>query len=122
MMTNGNTKAATLKLSIDGPWAQVSSCFPTTSTKKLRTEYCKKLDLYVGDTPIGTRVLALQNLRTSRGERMVYVDVVTGTLYRPEDGRCFSSDYLFIRDVRRDVSAVKALINNRGVAYKDYQF
>ena len=121
-MNHGNNKSATLKLSIDGPFAHPSSCFPTTSTKKLRTEFCKKLDLYVGDTPVGTRVLALQKLRTSRGERMVYMDVVTGTLYRPEDGRCYTSDYLFIRDIRRDAAAVKTLINNRGVSYNDYQF
>lgn len=115
-------KVTYLKLSIDGPFAHPSSCFPMTSTKKLRTTYCKQLDLYVGDTPVGKRVLALHTRMTKSGERKVYMDVVTGTLYRPEDGRCLSSDYLFVRDIRRDVSAVKALIDNRGVSYKDYQF
>lgn len=118
-MTN---KVTYLKLSIDGPYAQPASCFPTTSTKKLRTTYCKQLDLFVGDGPMGERVLALQTMRSRNGERKVYMDVVTGSLYRTDDGRCLSSDSLFVRDVRRSPSSVKALIENRRKSYHEYQF
>jgi len=121
-MAMSNAKSTKLKISIDGPWAQMSCCFPTTSTKKMRTDFCKQLYLYVADSPFGERIVALQIWRTTRGERKVYMDVVTGTLYRYEDGKCYSSDYLFIRDVRRNDSSVKALINNRRPSYKDYQF
>ena len=115
-------KVSYLKVSIDGPFAQPASCFPVTSTKKLRTTYCKQLDLFVGDGPMGERVLALQTMRGRNGERKVYMDVVTGTLYRTDDGRCLSSDSLFVRDVRRSPSSVKALIENRRKSYHEHQF
>ncbi len=121
-MALANAKSTKLRVSIDGPWAQVNSCFPLVSPKKSRAEFCKKLDLYVADTPMGERVIALQTWTTTRGDRKVYMDVITGTLYRAEDGKCLSSDYLFIRDVRRSDSSVKALINNRRPSYKEYQF
>ncbi len=121
-MALSNTKSTKLRVSIDGPWAQTISCFPLVSPKKSRAEFCKKLDLYVADTPMGERVVALHTWTTIRGERQVYMDVVTGTLYRKEDGKCLSSDYLFVRDIRRSDSSVKDLINNRRPSYKDYQF
>lgn len=110
-------------LSVEGPYAAPSSCFPINRMKEARSEYCKHKRLYLADTPEGDRVVALVHLGRIRMRRYspimrrpgrliaFWMDVITGTLYNLKTGRCLSSDTLKISSVRRSPESVRNLIN-----------
>lgn len=111
-----------IDVSHEGPYAAATSCFPITGNKETRTAYCKGKRVFVADTPVGRRVVALVHLGRMRVKRKqtaekrpgrliaYWMDVVTGTLYQLKTGIAVSSDELYLWGIHKDQSAIDALI------------
>lgn len=111
-----------IDLSHEGPYAAASSCFPITGVKETRAEYCKAKRMFVAQTPVGERIVALVHLGRVRIRprqphvkrpgrlRAYWMDVITGTLYQLKTGIAISSDELYLWDIHKDQSAIDQLI------------
>lgn len=111
-----------IDVSHEGPYAAANSCFPTTGNKETRTMYCKGKRLFLADTPVGKRIVALVHLgrmrvkrrqpQSRRDGRLIayWMDVVTGTLYQLKTGIAVSSDELYLWGIHKDPAAVDQLI------------
>lgn len=111
-----------IDVSHEGPYAAATSCFPITGNKETRSAYCKEKRVYVAETPVGRRVVALVHLGRMRirrkqeakkrpGRLIAYwMDVITGTLYQLKTGMAISSDELYLWGIHKDKVAIDALI------------
>jgi len=77
--------------------ADASSCFPTWQTKKLKTTWLKDRLLYKGITNEGDIVVTPVTIATDMNETKYMMDCITGSLYK--DGKCKTSDHLYLMDV-----------------------
>lgn len=114
-----------IEVSHEGPYAAAPFCFPITGNGPTRKEYCRSKRLFVANTPVGKRVVALVHLGRMRirrkqpscrrlGRLIAYwMDVVTGTLYQLKTGMAVSSDELYLFDIHKDQAAVDALIGRK---------
>lgn len=113
-----------VQMSNEGPWVSAPYCFPQTGQKDKRSEFCRSKRMYVAETTMGRRVVAIVCLGGNRAPgaklkrrpgrlRAFWMDAVTGTLYNFRNGIAISSDDLFLWDIRKDQSEIDALIQKR---------
>lgn len=87
-----------IRKSIDGFSALTSSCFPVGPKNSSKREWIKGKDLYLANISGNRRVVAAVYIATDMHKTPFLMDCVTGTLYRPKDGKCYTSDHLEIID------------------------
>jgi len=84
-----------VRKSINYYCAQANSCFPTSGNKSAtKKKWLEDKDLYLGDISGMERVLVAVHILTDEHKKPLLMDAVTGSLYKPQDGRCYSSDQL----------------------------
>ncbi len=87
-------KPTRVRKSIDGMVALTSSCFPVGPKNSTKREWIKDRELYLGDISGVERVVTPVYLATDEYKTTYLMDAVTGTLFRPKDGKCMTSDRL----------------------------
>jgi len=113
-----------VQMSNDGPWAAAPYCFPQNGQKEKRSEFCRSKRMYVAETPVGSRVVAMVCIGNNRAPgaklkrrpgrlRAFWMDAITGTLYQLKTGMAISSEDLFLWDIHKDDRAVANLINKK---------
>jgi len=80
--------------SFSGPMAKAELCYPLGAKKPIKVKWLNKKSLYLGDISGNKRILTHVYITTLHGKRFFLMDVITGTLYRRQDGRCLTSDQL----------------------------
>jgi len=101
-----------IRKSINYYCAQVGSCFPTSGNKKAsKRKWTEDKELYLGNINGTERVLVAVHIVTDEHKKPLLMDAVTGSLYRPKDGRCFSSDMLHMKKFTREEGLAERLIN-----------
>lgn len=87
-----------VRKSINYYCAQAGNCFPTTGNKTAtKKSWIEGKDLYLGDISGVERVLVAVYVLTDHHKKPLLMDAVTGSLFRPQDGRCYSSDTLIMK-------------------------
>ena len=101
-----------IRKSVNYYCAQVGSCFPTSGNKKApKRKWTEGKDLYLGNINGTERVLVAVHILTDEHKKPLLMDAVTGSLYRPKDGRCFSSDMLHMKKFTKEEGLAERLIN-----------
>ena len=101
-----------IRKSINYYCAQVGSCFPTSGNKKApKRKWTEDKELYLGNINGTERVLVAVHILTDEHKKPLLMDAVTGSLYRPKDGRCFSSDMLHMKKFTKEEGLAERLIN-----------
>lgn len=91
-------KPTPIRKSIDGFSALTSSCFPVGPKNSSKREWIKGKDLYLANISGNKRVIASVYFVNDMYKNTYLMDCITGTLYRPKDGKCYTSDQLEILD------------------------
>ena len=87
-----------IRKSLEGMCALTTSCFPANNNKKtVKKAWIEGKDLYLGDISGIERVLVAVHILTDQHKKPLLMDAVTGSLFRPQDGRCYSSYQLHMR-------------------------
>ena len=89
-------KTTQIRKSMDGMTAMTNSCFPIGPKSSSKRAWVKDKDLYLGNISGIERILTPVYLATDINKTAYLMDAVTGTLYRPRDGKCMSSDRLVL--------------------------
>ncbi len=90
-------KTTPVRKSMDGMSALSSSCFPIGPKSSSKRAWMKDKDLYLGYINETERVLTPVYLATDMNRTAYLMDAITGSLYRPRDGKCMSSDRLVLK-------------------------
>jgi len=100
--------------------AQAGSCFPTGGVKKaIKKKWVEDKDLYLGDISGTERVLVAVHFLTDYDKTPLLMDAVTGTLYRPRDGNCYSSDNLRMKKFTKAEGLAERLLNTNNAQYTE---
>jgi hypothetical protein len=94
-------KTTPIRKSMDGLSAMTNSCFPSGPKSSTKRDWIRDKDLYLGDISGIERVLTPVYIATDEHKITYLMDAVTGTLYRPRDGKCMSSDRLILKKYER---------------------
>jgi len=89
-------KTTPIRKSMDGMIASSSSCFPIGPKNSSKKNWVKDKELYLGNISGMERVVTPVYIATDMKKTAYLMDAVTGTLYRPRDGKCMTSDRLFL--------------------------
>lgn len=89
-------RTSAIRKSMDGMSAATNSCFPATAKRDQKIKWLADKEFYEANVSGAKRILTPVHLATDMNRRAFYMDCVTGTLYRPKDGGCMSSDTLKI--------------------------
>lgn len=101
-----------IRKSLNHYCAQSNSCFPATGNKKAsKRKWAEGKDLYLGDINGIERVLVAVHILTDENKKPMLMDAVTGSLYRPKDGRCYTSDTLNMKKFTKEEGLVERLVN-----------
>lgn len=90
-------KTTQVRKSMDGMSALSSSCFPIGPKGSAKRNWIKDKELYLGYISNTERILTPVYLATDMNRTAYLMDAITGTLYRPRDGKCMSSDRLVLK-------------------------
>ena len=77
--------------------ADSSSCFPSWQIKSHKIKWLKDCLLYRGITNEGEIVVTPVVIATDMNKTSYMMDCITGSLYK--DGKCKTSDHLYLMDV-----------------------
>jgi hypothetical protein len=109
-----------IRKSINYYCAQAGNCFPTSGNKKAtKKKWLEDKELYLGDISGTERVLVAVYILTDEHKKPLLMDAVTGSLYRPKDGRCFSSDTLHMKKFTKAEGLAERLINIKSDQYAE---
>ena len=89
-------KTTAIRKSMDGMSAASNSCFPTSAKTTQKIKWLDNKELYKANITSHERVVTPVHFATDIHKKPYLMDCVTGTLYRPDDGSCASSDTLKI--------------------------
>ena len=89
-------KTTSIRKSMDGMSAMTSSCFPIGPKSSTKRDWIKDKDLYLGHISGIERIVTPVYIATDMKKTAYLMDAVTGTLYRPRDGKCMTSDRLVL--------------------------
>jgi hypothetical protein len=118
-------------------FAKAPECMSYALPKSKRVKWLKTREIYLGETNMGTRVMtpviAVVDERTAirvrqraldlpelikyvytkvvKKDRVYLMDVITGSLYNPENNRCMSSDALKLVSYKIDPAGGKTLLS-----------
>lgn len=90
-------KTTPIRKSMDGMSAMTASCFPIGPKSSTKRDWIMNKDLYLGHISGIERIVTPVYIRTDMNKTAYFMDAVTGTLYRPRDGKCMSSDRLVLK-------------------------
>ena len=96
--------------SFSGPMATANFCFPLAAKKPAKVKWLTGKRLYLGDISGNKRILTHVYILTMQGRKFFLMDVITGTLYRREDGRCATSDQLRLNSFVKQNDLTKKLL------------
>ena len=94
-------KTTQIRKSMDGMIASSSSCFPIGPKNSSKKNWVKDKDLYLGDIGGMERIVTPVYIATDINKTAYLMDAVTGTLYRPRDGKCMTSDRLVLKNYEK---------------------
>ena len=89
-------KTTQIRKSMNGVTAMASSCFPVGPKSSTKKAWIADKELYLGNISGIERVLTPVYIATDEHKTTLLMDAVTGTLYRPRDGKCMTSDKLVL--------------------------
>jgi len=89
-------KTTSIRKSMDGMSAMTSSCFPIGPKSTTKRDWIKDKVLYLGHISGIERIVTQVYIATDMKKTAYLMDAVTGTLYRPRDGKCMTSDRLVL--------------------------
>ena len=118
-------------------FARAPECMSYALPKSKRVKWLKTRELYLGETNMGTRVMtpiiAIVEVRTPikvrqralgmpeiikyvytkvvKKDTVYLMDVITGSIYNPENNRCMSSDALKLVSYKIDPAHGKTLLS-----------
>jgi hypothetical protein len=90
-------KAVRVRKSMEAMVAMANSCFPIGPKSSTKKNWIADKELYLGDISGIERILTPVYIATDEHKTTLLMDAITGTLYRPKDGRCKTSDKLVLR-------------------------
>lgn len=90
-------KTTQIRKSMDGMVASSSSCFPIGPKNSSKKNWVKDKDLYLGYIGGIERIVTPVYIANDVNKTRYLMDAITGTLYRPRDGKCMTSDKLILK-------------------------
>ena len=75
--------------------------FTPNGTREHKNKWIKSHPLFLGDTELGERVVTPVSILGDREQTQYWMDAITGSLYR-KDGRCLTSSFLHLTNVRKE--------------------
>jgi hypothetical protein len=89
-------KPVGVRKSISDLCAATYSCFPIGPKLSSKKTWLKDKDLYLADISGIERIVTPVYIATDEHKTTLLMDAITGTLYRPRDGKCMTSDKLVL--------------------------
>ena len=90
-------KKTRIRKSMEGMVALSNSCFPVGPKSSTKRAWIADKELYLADISGIERVVTPVYIATDEHKNTFLMDAITGTLYRPKDGRCLTSDKLVLK-------------------------
>lgn len=90
-------KKTRIRKSMEGMVALSNSCFPVGPKSSTKRAWIADKELYLADISGIERVVTPVYIATDEHKTTFLMDAITGTLYRPKDGRCLTSDKLVLK-------------------------
>jgi len=103
-------KPLEIRRAFSGPMAMANFCFPLGANKPAKIKWLAGRNFYLGDVSGNKRILTHVYLLSMYGKRFFLMDVITGTLYRREDGKCATSDQLRLNSFVKQNDLSKKLL------------
>ena len=103
-------KTTSIGKSMEGMVAMTSSCFPIGPKSSTKKDWIKDKELYLGNISGIERIVTPVYIATDVNKTAFLMDAVTGTLYRPKDGRCMTSDRLVLKKYEKAEGLDKRLM------------
>jgi hypothetical protein len=103
-------KTTSIRKSMEGMVAMTSSCFPIGPKSSTKKDWIKDKELYLGNISGIERIVTPVYIATDVNKTAFLMDAVTGTLYRPKDGRCMTSDRLVLKKYEKAEGLDKRLM------------
>lgn len=94
-------KTTRIRKSMEGMVALSNSCFPVGPKSSTKRAWIADKELYLADISGIERVVTPVHIATDEHKTTFLMDAITGTLYRPKDGRCKTSDKLVLRNYEK---------------------
>jgi hypothetical protein len=95
---------------MEGMVAMTSSCFPIGPKSSTKKDWIRDKDLYLGHISGIERIVTPVYITTDHHKTPFMMDAITGTLYRPKDGRCMTSDRLVLKKYEKAEDLDKRLM------------
>jgi len=90
-------KTTSIRKSMEGMVALTSSCFPIGPKSSTKRNWIMDKDLYLGHISGIERIVTPVYIEIDMNKTAYLMDAITGTLYRPRDGKCMTSDRLILK-------------------------
>jgi hypothetical protein len=90
-------KKTRIRKSMEGMVALSNSCFPVGPKSSTKRAWIADKELYLADISGIERVVTPVYIATDEHKTTFLMDAITGTLYRPKNGRCLTSDKLVLK-------------------------
>jgi len=90
-------KTTRIRKSMEAMVAMANSCFPVAQKSSTKRAWIADKELYLADISGIERVVTPVYIATDEHKTPLLMDAITGTLYRPKNGRCMTSDKLVIK-------------------------
>lgn len=90
-------------------FAKQTECFPTNSKKDKKNLWLKSMPMYLATLNVCTRVVT--PVKVPRLQKVLLMDVITGSLYDRKTKRCLSSDYLSLVSYVKDKNGGKSVLS-----------
>ena len=105
-MTPPKPKYPEIKVSsFDEPCAVAIQCFILSGNKEQKHLWLKDKKLYPVKTTYGERIMTLVYIKGYYDKIAYLMDVITGSLYNPDTGRCLSSAQVKILNPTKKLKA-----------------
>jgi hypothetical protein len=106
-------KAVRVRKSMEAMVAMANSCFPIGPKNSTKKNWIADKELYLGDISGIERILTPVYIATDEHKTTLLMDAITGTLYRPRDGKCMTSDKLVLKKYEKVDGLDKRLMKIR---------
>lgn len=106
-------KTTRIRKSMDGMVAMTNSCFPVGPKSSTKKAWIVDKELYLGHIGNIERVVTPVHISTDVHKTTYLMDAITGTLYRPKDGKCMTSDRLVLKKYEKAEDLDKRLMKTK---------
>jgi hypothetical protein len=104
---------------MEGMVALSNSCFPVGPKSSTKRAWIADKELYLADISGIERVVTPAHIATDEHKTTFLMDAITGTLYRPKDGRCMTSDKLVLKKYEKANNLDQRLMKTKSEHFVD---